>query len=64
MEGKTLIRSLLNSTGIQAESLENEVQRLLVESNASEETLTLEQLREILANYLQDVIVEAKHNLK
>jgi len=64
MEGKTLIQSLLNSTGIKAESLENEFQRLLIESNASEETLTLEQLREILASYLQDVIVEAKHSLK
>lgn len=60
MEGKALIRTVLTSTGLPSESLERELQRLLQGSRASEETLTLEQLRELLADYLQDVLVEAK----
>mgnify|MGYP006210287827 CR=1 FL=1 len=60
MEGKTLIQSILRATGLSSHSLESEFKRVIRDSNASEETLTLEQLREVLASYLQDVLVEAK----
>ncbi len=63
MEGKALIESVLNATGLESASLEKEFKRVIGHSKASEETLTLEQLREILASYLQDVLIEAKENM-
>lgn len=63
MEGKALVQSVLAATGLKSQSLENELKRIIQDSNASEETLTLEQLREVVASYLQDVLVEAKKNL-
>jgi hypothetical protein len=60
MEGKALIQAVLRATGLGSQSLEKELKRVLKSSNASEETLTLEQLREVLASYLQDVLLEAK----
>lgn len=62
MEGKTLIQSVLQATGLGSPSLESEFKRVIRNSNVSEETLTLEQLREALASYLQDVLVEAKRS--
>lgn len=63
MEGRALIQSVLTATGLESQSLENELKRIIHDSNASEETLTLEQLREVLASYLQDVLVEAKKEM-
>lgn len=60
MEGKALVHKLLEATGVNGESLEAEMKKVMDDSNVNEETLTLEQLREILANYLQDVLTEAK----
>lgn len=60
MEGKALVQSVLKATGLESTSLESEFRKVIRDSNASEETLTLEQLREVLASYLQDVLVEAK----
>jgi hypothetical protein len=63
MEGKALIQTLLQATGLAGDSLDMEFGRVLKNSNVSEETLTLEQLREVLASYLQEVLIEAKRSL-
>jgi|FLYM01.1.fsa_nt_gi hypothetical protein len=60
MEGKALISKVLEATGLPSDSLGVEFKKIIDGSNANEETLTLEQLRELLASYLQDVLVEAK----
>lgn len=64
MEGRRLLSTVLNATGISGESLDVEMQKVMSASNVSEETLTLEQLREMLASYLQDVLLEAKESFE
>ena len=64
MEGRRLLSTVLNATGISGESLDAEMQKVMSASNVSEETLTLEQLRELLASYLQDVLLEAKESFE
>ncbi|HMN67106.1 MAG TPA: hypothetical protein PKC28_01075 [Bdellovibrionales bacterium] len=60
MEGIVLLRLLIQSTGLPVEAVEKEVQRLISIRGLDPETLTLEDIREILAIYLQDVLSEAK----
>ncbi|MAV90712.1 MAG: hypothetical protein CL676_04780 [Bdellovibrionaceae bacterium] len=62
MEGKTLIDTLLDCSGIRTKSLENEFHRLIEHSEKNASSLGLDDLREILASYLQDVILEAKEH--
>ena len=54
------MRLLIQSTGLPVEAVEKEVQRLISIRGLDPETLTLEDIREILAIYLQDVLSEAK----
>jgi hypothetical protein len=63
MEGLALLRVLIQSTGLPMEAMEREVQRLISERNLKPESLTLEDVREILASYLQDVLTDAKTSL-
>jgi hypothetical protein len=60
MDGLGLLRVLIESTGLPPEGIETELRRLIVKHGFSEETLTMEQVREMLAEYLQDVLLEAK----
>lgn len=60
MEGLRLLRLLIESTGLPPEAVERELNKILAKSNISPEKLTLEDVRELLSSYLQDVLVEAK----
>jgi hypothetical protein len=62
MDGLGLLRLLIESTGLPPESIEIELRRLIEKHGFSAETLTMEQVREMLACYLQDVLLEAKSN--
>ena len=60
MQGLALLKVLIESTGLPPEAVERELNRVLAQGNFQKEELTLDDVREILAAYLQDVFVEAK----
>ena len=62
MNGATLIRTLIQASGLPPESLSRELERLLARRGLRESDLTLEDVREILASYLQDTLIEAQAN--
>ncbi len=60
MEGIGLLRVLVESTGLPNEAVEREIQTLIAKRGMNPDGLTLEDVRELLAAYLQDVLLEAK----
>ena len=60
MQGLDLLKSLVQSTGLPEEAVEKEMQRLMTKHGIVTEELSLATLRIILAEYLQDVLLEAK----
>lgn len=63
MKGHTLIQKVCSQTDIPEYLLNAELRELLEKKNFSEEHLTLDQLRELLTEYLQDILLEAKKDL-
>ena len=61
--GEGLIDELTTSTGLPQDAVGAELDRLIRAAGLKPESLTLDQLRTILADYLQDVFVEAKGDL-
>lgn len=55
-----LLEILIKETGLPEDLIKKELNRLLKKSGLSPDQVTLEILREVLARYLQDVILEAK----
>ncbi len=64
MDGLGLLRVLIESTGLPPESIEMELQKLIMKNGFTAETLTLEQVREMLVDYLQSTLIEAKADAK
>lgn len=62
MEGARLLSEVTEATGLPNDLVGDELSRLLASAGLSQETLTLDDLREVLAAYLQDVIVDAKNS--
>ena len=60
MKGQELIVELIKATELPEKSLTIEVNRLLQQANKKNEDLTMDDLRSILASYLQEVLLEAK----
>lgn len=60
MEGLDLLKLLIQSTGLPATAVEREIAKLLAARNQTAESLSLDDVREILVSYLQDVLIEAK----
>lgn len=60
MEGLGLLRALIEATGLPEEAVDREIQRLCAAQGIDPEEITLDNLRDVLALYLQDVLVEAK----
>lgn len=60
MTGLGLLRTIIEATGLPEESLENEMDRLIRNRGLDPQAVTLDDVREILAAYLQDVLCEAK----
>ena len=64
MDGLGLLRVLIESTGLPPESIEMELHKLIMKNGFTAETLTLEQVREMLVDYLQSTLIEAKADTK
>jgi len=60
MQGLALLKVLIESTGLPPEAVERELNRVLAQGNFQKEELTLDDVREIIAAYMQDVLIEAK----
>lgn len=60
MEGIGLLRALIEATGLPSHLVEQEITRLADIHGLNPENLTMEDIRELLAVYLQEVLVEAK----
>jgi hypothetical protein len=60
MDGTRLVEILIEGTGLPREVIYSEINRLVTEKGLSVEQITMDDLREIVASYLQDTLLEAK----
>ncbi|HEY8271811.1 MAG TPA: hypothetical protein VIG33_13050 [Pseudobdellovibrionaceae bacterium] len=58
--GNTLLEMVILATGLPEEEVRRELHMLMVQHGKRAETLTTDDLREIMVEYLQDVILAAK----
>ena len=56
--GNDLTKTILASTGLPHDPVEKEFNALLARNGKTPESLTLEELREVMAEYLQIVFLE------
>ena len=64
MSGMALIEKFSLLTGLPVEGVQKELLRILAAANIPVEELTVDQMRAILASYLQDTLLEAKRELE
>lgn len=60
MSGKDLLKELVTGTNLPEEPLIQELGRLLQNASISQDECSLERLREIMAEYAQQILSEAK----
>lgn len=58
--GNALLEMVILATGLPEGEIRRELQTLMQQHGKTAETLTTEDLREIMAEYLQDVLLAAK----
>lgn len=63
MKGPSLIQQICSATDLPSDVLETEVSQLLSKHNLSAQEVTLDQFREVVAEYLQDILVDLKKEL-
>lgn len=64
MEGHALLEVLAEASGLPSDLVQQELIELIKAQGKNEKAVTLDDLREILAAYLQDVLVQAKEDLE
>ena len=57
MDGQKLCKNLVAATGLPTDFADNELNRLLKEAGLDPSRVTLDELRTLMANYLQDVML-------
>ena len=62
MDGPKIFEILIEATGLPKDSIQKELTSVLATSGLNPDEVTLDDLREVLANYLQDALLEAKHD--
>ena len=60
--GKRLFNTVVASTGLPQGAVSAELECLLAEAGKNPEAMTLDDLREVMAEYLQVVLLETKEN--
>lgn len=58
--GKKLFDEVTDATGLPGEAVSKELEALLAGSGLQKNDITLEELRQVLAAYVQDVLLAAK----
>ena len=61
--GAKLLNDVAEATGLPKETISRELAELISTAGYDKETLTLDQLRHALAEYVQDILLEAKEDL-
>lgn len=61
--GKALIQQITESTGLPENLIQDELQTLIAAAGVQADSVTLDDLRRILAEYMQEVLVAAKEDL-
>ena len=62
LNGQTLIMELNENSGLDSDFFDQQMNELLTSYSVNPETLELDQLREILADYLQQLILVEEHS--
>lgn len=62
VRGTALINELSHATGLPDDLIGEELSRIIASAGKSTSEVTLDELREMLAAYLQDVLIEAKES--
>lgn len=62
--GKELFHTVIDATGLPQDPVAKELGTLLSQNGKSMENMTLEDLREVMAEYLQIVLLEAKEHYR
>ena len=62
VRGTALINELSHATGLPDDLIGEELSRIIASAGRSTSDVTLDELREMLAAYLQDVLIEAKES--
>jgi hypothetical protein len=63
MRGNHLFNTVVGATGLPEEPIRHELEKLILAAGKEPDTLSLEDLREVLADYLQTVLVQTKDDL-
>jgi len=63
MQGHGLIKILIEATGLPTQTVERELGHLIEKRGLSAESLSLDDVRELISAYLLDVMVDAKRSL-
>lgn len=58
--GDELFGEVTDATGLPTDLVSNELESLLNQAGIRREEMTIEDLRKVLANYVQDVLLAAK----
>jgi len=61
--GNALLEMLVLATGLPEGEVHRELQSLMVQYGKNPETLTMDDLRQLMRDYVQDVLVDAKERL-
>ncbi len=62
--GEQLLKEIVEATGLPQQELSSELAHMIIAAGQNPTTVTLEDLREILAEYAQDVLLAAKQSYK
>jgi hypothetical protein len=62
--GESLFEKVVSATGLPEDLVSKELKTLLEKSGHSSESVSLDELREVLANLLQDVLLETKEEIE
>jgi hypothetical protein len=63
MQGLGLLRILIEATGLPAAAVERELTKILASRNLTAETISIDDVREVLSSYLQEVLTQAKDSV-
>lgn len=58
MNGKALINQIIQASGLPEKPVQTELEKILQNRNLSADTLTLNDLRAAMAEYLQDTLID------
>lgn len=64
MHGSKLVDHITKATGLPAELITDELNQLIAQRGLIKEQISLEEIRSIIAEYLQKILLEAKAELK